>query len=139
VEDRIRQAKTPGCANLPFNCFDANAASPDTIMASTDLVAWAKPVGFTDHPELARCEIAIFRYRLLHAVRITRSGRQLRLRIDSTWRWALAIATAWAPHPRRFHLTPPTPDPASARTCNRSSSRVCSLLEANTYRSRPDQ
>ena len=26
---------------------------------------------------------------------ITRSARQLRLRIDSTWRWAPAIATAW--------------------------------------------
>ena len=28
----------------------------------------------------------------------------LRLRIDATWRWAEAIATAWAAHPRRIHL-----------------------------------
>ncbi len=62
-------------------------------MAATDLVAWAKLIGFTEHPELARCEIATFRYRVLHvAARIT---RQLRLRIDATWRWAQAIATAW--------------------------------------------
>ena len=45
---------------------------------------------------MARCEIAAFRYRVLHvAARITRSARQLRLRIDTTWRWAGAIATAW--------------------------------------------
>ncbi|MFY9489620.1 MAG: hypothetical protein WAP49_01960, partial [Mycobacterium sp.] len=26
---------------------------------------------------------------------VSRSARQLRLRIDATWRWAAAIATAW--------------------------------------------
>jgi hypothetical protein len=85
----------PGCS-LTLSSVDANAAWLDTIMTATDLVAWAKLVGFTDHPELARCEIATFRYRLPHtAARITRSGRQLRLCIDSTWRWLQAIATAW--------------------------------------------
>lgn len=85
---RAASAKpTPLGCNQAFNSFDANAAWLDTIMAATDLVAWAELVGFTDHPELARCEIATFRYRLLHAAaRITRSRRQLRLRIDSTWR-----------------------------------------------------
>jgi len=29
------------------------------------------------------------------AARITRGARQLRLRIDATWRWAQAIAAAW--------------------------------------------
>ena len=44
-------------------------------------------------PELARCEIATFRYRVLHvAARLTRSSRQTRLRIDKTWRWAAQIA-----------------------------------------------
>ncbi len=96
VEDRIRQAKATGLANLPFNSFDANAAWLEIIMAATDLIAWTKVIGFTDNPDLARCEIETFRYRVLHiAARITRSARQLRLRIDSTWRWAPAIATAW--------------------------------------------
>ena len=27
--------------------------------------------------------------------RLTRGARKLRLRIDATWRWAQAIATAW--------------------------------------------
>ncbi len=96
VEDRIRQAKATGLRNLPFHAFQANAAWLEIIMAATDLVAWAKLIGFTEHPDLARCEIDTFRYRVLHvAARLTRGARQLRLRIDATWRWAHAIATAW--------------------------------------------
>ena len=79
-----------------MNSFGANATWLEIIMAATDLIAWTKLIGFIDHPELARCEIETFRYRVLHiAARITRSARQLRLRLDSTWRWATAIATAW--------------------------------------------
>ena len=96
VEDRIRQAKATGLRNLPFNAFDANAAWLEIVMAATDLVAWAKLIGFTEHPDLARCEIAAFRYRVLHvAARITHGARQLHLRIDATWRWAQAITAAW--------------------------------------------
>ena len=96
VEDRIRQAKATGLRNLPFNAFDANAAWLEIVMAATDLIAWTKLIGFTDNPDLACCEIATFRYRVLHvAARIIRGARQLCLRIDATWRWAQAIATAW--------------------------------------------
>ena len=96
VEDRIRQAKAAGLANLPCHDFQSNAAWLEIVLAAADLVAWAKLIAFTDTPELARCEIDAFRYRVLHvAARITRSARQLRLRIDATWRWAAAIATAW--------------------------------------------
>jgi DDE family transposase len=66
VEDRIRQAKATGLANLPFNSFDANAAWLEIIMAAIDLIAWTKLIGFTDHPDLARCEVETFRYRVLH-------------------------------------------------------------------------
>ena len=84
VEDRIRQAKATGLRNLPFHSFQANSAWLEIIMAATDLVAWAKLIGFADHPDLARCEIETFRYRILHvAARITRGARQLRLRIDA--------------------------------------------------------
>ena len=96
VEDRTRQAKATGLRNLPFHSFQANAAWLEIVMAATDLIAWTKLIGFTDDPDLAGCEIATFRYRALHvAARITRGARQLRLRIDATWRWAQAIATAW--------------------------------------------
>ena len=96
VEDRIREAKAAGLANLPCHDFDSNAAWLEIVLTAADLVAWAKLIGFTDTPELARCEITAFRYRVLHtAARITRRSRQLRLRIDATWRWATAIAAAW--------------------------------------------
>ncbi len=96
VEDRIREAKATGLRNLPFNAFDANAAWLEIVMAAIDLIAWTKLIGFAEAPELARCEIDTFRYRVLHvAARITRSARQTRLAIDATWRWAQAIATAW--------------------------------------------
>jgi hypothetical protein len=96
VEDRIREGKATGLANLPCHGFDANAAWLEIILAAIDLVAWAKLIGFADQPETVRCEIATFRYRVLHvAARITRSARQLRLRIDATWRWAKTITIAW--------------------------------------------
>lgn len=96
VEDRIREAKATGLANLPCHSFEANAAWLEIILAAADLVAWAKLIGFVDQTEIARCEIATFRYRVLHvAARITRGTRQLRLRIDATWRWAHTITTAW--------------------------------------------
>jgi len=97
VEDRIRQAKETGLRNLPCFHAAANAAWLEIVMTATDLIAWTKLLGFTEHPELARCEIATFRYRVLHvAARITRGARQIRLRLDTTWRWAPAIADAWA-------------------------------------------
>jgi hypothetical protein len=96
VEDRIRQAKATGLRNLPCHRADANAAWLEVILAATDLVAWTKLIGFTDHPKLATCEIHTFRYPVLHvAARITRAARQIRLRIDATWRWGSAISQAW--------------------------------------------
>ena len=62
-------------------------------MTAVDLVCWTKLICFADVPELAKCEIDAFRYRVLHvAARLTRTGRQTRLRIDKTWRWAAVIA-----------------------------------------------
>ena len=97
VEDRIRQAKATGMRGFPCHGFAANQAWLEIVMAATDLIAWSKLLGFADQPELARCEVATFRYRVLHtAARISRSGRRTRLRIDRTWRWAGQISTAWA-------------------------------------------
>ena len=96
VEDRIRQAKATGLHNLPCHRSDANAAWLEIIMAATDLVAWTKLLGFKNQPDLAKSEIDTFRYRVLHvAARITRGARQIRLRIDATWRWATAISQGW--------------------------------------------
>ncbi|MGH8895193.1 MAG: IS1380 family transposase [Actinomycetes bacterium] len=96
VEDRIREAKASGLRNLPSRSFALNAAWLQAVLTAVDLVCWTKLIAFGDVPALARCEIATFRYRVLHvAARITRGARQTRLRIDTTWRWAEAIATGW--------------------------------------------
>jgi hypothetical protein len=142
VEDRIRTAKATGLTNLPFNAFDANAAWLEIIMAATDLIAWTKLLGFTDNQDLARCEIQAFRYRVLHvAARITHSARQLRLRIDATWRWAHTIEDPTASgkpahrHDNRQLVTPPCqhqppngPEPGSARP-----TQAARKIEVNAY------
>jgi hypothetical protein len=70
-----------------------NAAWLEVVLTAVDLITWTKLIAFADTPTLARCEIAAFRYRVLHvAARITRGARRTRLRIDATWRWATQIA-----------------------------------------------
>jgi len=96
VEDRIRQAKATGLRNLPCRAFAENAAWLEVVLTAIDLTTWTKLIAFMDEPTLARCEIAAFRYRVLHvAARITHSGRQIRLRIDRTWAWATHIAAGF--------------------------------------------
>ena len=96
VEDRIRQAKATGLRNLPCRAWNENAAWLEVVLMATDLIAWTKLIAFADNPTLARCEVAAFRYAVLHvAARITHGARQVRLRIDKTWAWATAIATGW--------------------------------------------
>jgi hypothetical protein len=93
VEDRIREAKATGLRNFPCRAWNENNAWLEVILTAVDLVCWTKLICFADVPALARCEIAAFRYRVLHvAARITRVARQTRLRIDKTWRWAVQIA-----------------------------------------------
>jgi hypothetical protein len=96
VEDRIREAKNTGLRNLPCRAWDENNAWLHVVLTAIDLLAWTQLLAFTGHPDLARCEVSAFRYRVLHvAARLTRGGRRLRLRIDATWRWAVAIADAF--------------------------------------------
>jgi len=96
VEDRIREAKNAGLRNLPCRGFAENAAWLETLLTATDLVCWAKLLGFRDTPALAHAEIATFRNLVLHvAARLTTTARTIRVRIDQTWRWATEIAQAW--------------------------------------------
>lgn len=93
VEDRIRQAKATGLRNFPCRAWNENAAWLEVVLTATDLIAWTQLIAFAHVPALYRCEIATFRYRVLHvAARLTRGARQVRLRIDKTWRWAVQIA-----------------------------------------------
>src|SRR6266516_115819 len=93
VEDRIREGKATGLRNLPCRGWDQNSAWLEAVLAAADLICWAKLICFAHVPSLARCEIAAFRYRVLHvAAQLTRSARRTCLRIDRTWRWAAQIA-----------------------------------------------
>jgi Transposase DDE domain group 1 len=93
VEDRIREGKQAGLRNFPCRGWAENSAWLEAVLAAADLVCWAKLICFAHAPSLARCEIAAFRYRILHAAaQLTRSARQVHLRIDRTWRWATQIA-----------------------------------------------
>ena len=74
------QAKAPGLRNLPCRGREENSAWLEAVLTAVDLVCWTKLICFAHVPSLARCEIAAFRYRVLHvAARLTRSARQTRL------------------------------------------------------------
>lgn len=96
VEDRIRQAKATGLRNLPCRGWNENAAWLEVVLCAVDLICWTKQICFADQPDLARCEIQAFRYRVLHvAARLVHGGRRLRLKIDKTWQWATQIAAGF--------------------------------------------
>ena len=89
IEGRIRQAKAAGLSSLPCRDLSENEARLERVLAAADLVCWSKLLCFVDDPELARCEIASFRYRILHmAARIARSGLVISFRLDRTWAWS---------------------------------------------------
>ena len=93
VEDRIRQGKATGLGKFPCADAEENDAWLECAMAAADLVCWSKLICFADDDGLARCEIASFRYKILHmATRITSSGRVVRLRLDRSWSWVKALA-----------------------------------------------
>jgi hypothetical protein len=82
---------------------------------------------------LARCEIATFRYRVLHVVaQFTRSARQVRLRIDRTWLWRAQIA-------ERFHrLRAHSPDqPCSLRHTGTGTAPACPSARSSPLRALP--
>jgi Transposase DDE domain group 1 len=121
VEDRIREGKASGLRNLPCRGSAENAAWLEAVLAAADLVCWAKLICFAHAPSLARCEIAAFRYRVLHvAAQLTRSARQTRLRVDRTWRWAAQIAEGFRRlrAARSASVTAVRPAPRTTRRSN---------------------
>jgi hypothetical protein len=94
VEDRIRCGKDTGLGRFPSRDLAVNTAWLHAAMIAADLLAWTQTLLL--HGDLARAEPKKLRYRLLHtAARITRGGRQLRLRIDRHWPWAGHLAAAF--------------------------------------------
>lgn len=103
TEDRIRAAKQTGIENLPFRDFDHNAVWLELSLIAQDLIAWTQHLALDD--ELAVCEPKTLRYRLLHtAARLAFHARRATLRLQRTWPWTDALATAFA---RLLALPPP--------------------------------
>jgi hypothetical protein len=94
VEDRIRTGKATGLRNLPCRGYAENKVWLELCMTAADLLTWTQALCLTG--ELAHCEPATLRYRLLHvAAHLTRSGRRWHLKIDKAWPWATQLATAF--------------------------------------------
>jgi hypothetical protein len=95
VEDRIRCGKATGLRNLPCRGYDENEVWLELALTAADLLTWTQALCLDG--ELARCEPATLRYRVLHvAARLIRSGRTWHLKIDKDWPWATHLATAFA-------------------------------------------
>lgn len=103
VEDRIREGRACGLANLPFREFAPNAVWLELDLCSQDLLAHARVLVLDG--ELARWEPKRLRHRLLHvAGRLTRSGRRVTLHLPRRWPWVEALAAAFG---RVRHLPGP--------------------------------
>jgi len=94
VEQRIRDAKDSGLANLPSADFAINTIWLQLVLAAQDLLAFFAALALDG--DLAAAEPKTIRYRLLHvAGRITTSARRPTLRLDRDWPWLHKLLTAF--------------------------------------------
>jgi hypothetical protein len=94
VEDRIRSAKATGLRNLPFDRWRRNAVWLELVLMAGDLTCWAQTLLLSG--ELRVAEPKTLRYRLWHvAARVVRHARRVTVRLQRTWPWATALATAF--------------------------------------------
>jgi hypothetical protein len=94
VEQRIRDAKDTGLANLPSADFAINTIWLQLVLCAQDLFAFFAALALDG--ELARAEPKTIRHRLLHvAGRITVTGRIPTLRLDQDWPWVQQLLTAF--------------------------------------------
>ena len=93
VEQRIRDSKALGLAKLPFRTFAINEVWLELVLIAQDLLGYFKALGLEG--ALAKASPKTLRYRLLHqGGRISRSGRQTRLRLQRSWPWARDLLAA---------------------------------------------
>lgn len=94
VEDRIRDAKDTGLANLPFADWHRNEVWLELVLVAQALLAWLQRL--TLHGDLAKASPKTIRYRLLHvAARLVRRARGLQVRLQRTWPWTGELHAAF--------------------------------------------
>jgi Transposase DDE domain group 1 len=93
-EDRIRNAKDTGLANLPLHGFDQNRIWCALVQLAMELTAWLQILALHGH-EARRWEPKRLRLRLFSiAGRITRHARRTRLWLAAHAPWAALLTTA---------------------------------------------
>lgn len=104
-EDRIRNLKDTGLANLPLFGFIKNQLWCAIVSLASELLAWTQLLAFTTSPdseradgvghEARRWEPKRMRLRLLSAAgRLTTSGRRRRLHLARTGKWTQLLLHA---------------------------------------------
>ncbi len=94
VEDRIRNAKACGLANLPHHDFARNEVWLELVIVACDLLAWTQRL--TLDGDLAVAEPKTIRYRLLHiAARVAGHARRHHVRLQRTWPWTADLLAAF--------------------------------------------
>jgi Transposase DDE domain group 1 len=96
VEDRVKAIKRIGLGLLPSKSWQLNTAWVLAATIAADLDAWTRLLLLHDAPELAAAEPETIRMKLYHLpARLTSHARRRTLRLDRSWPWASAFATAW--------------------------------------------
>jgi len=94
VEDRIKQFKACGAANLPSIDYARNQAWAQLAALAVTLTAWLRHTALDG--QLAKAATKTLRYRILSAPgRLVSHARTRILKIPPGWAWAHDIATAW--------------------------------------------
>ena len=92
VELAIRDLKDQALAHFPSGKFLANAAWTVIAALAHNLLRWITLIGF---PDTVIPTARTLRRRLLHVPgRITRTARQVTLRMPARWPWATQFLTA---------------------------------------------
>lgn len=94
VEDRIKQFKACGAANLPSISYARNAAWCQLAALAVSLTAWLRHVALDG--QLAKASTKTLRFRVLSAPgRLVRHARTRTLRIPPGWASASNISDGW--------------------------------------------
>jgi Transposase DDE domain group 1 len=110
AEDRIRNAKDTGLANLPLHDFAANQIWCALVALAADLTAWMQTLALTGH-DARRWEPKRLRLRLLSIpARHARTGRRRLLHLAATAPFTALVLQALAALDR-LAIRPPTPAP----------------------------
>ncbi len=95
AEKLICNAKDTGLANLPSADLAINSAWLTMALVAHDLLVWTQLICLEG--ELATAEPKRLRYCLLHtAAQISRSGRQVHLRLAAGWPWVEELVTGFS-------------------------------------------